>query len=68
MHKEIGRVPSVKYVLSRKMHGIVLMLNKRVRMRGTNLHFQDGNDNTYPGGYLNKIGIIGSFIHIFRIY
>jgi len=60
MHEEIGRVPSVC--------GIVLMLNKRVGMNGTNLHFQDDNDTTYSGGYLKKIGIIRNFIHIFRIY
>lgn len=47
---------------------MVLMLNKSVGMHGTSLHFQDDNDTTYPGGYLNKIEIIGSFIQIFRIY
>lgn len=50
------------------MHVMVLMLNKSVGMHGTSLHFQDDNDTTYPGGYLNKIEIIGSFIQIFRIY
>lgn len=44
IYNETCRVPSVKYVLSQKMHGIVLVLNKRVGMHKTSLHFQNGND------------------------
>lgn len=67
MHKEIWRVPNIKYVLSQKMQGMVLTFNKRFGVHGSNLHFQ-GKDTTYSDGYLNKIWIIGSFIHIFGIY
>lgn len=61
-------MPSVKHVLGQKMRGIALMLNKNIGMLGTDVHFQDDSDTTYPGGYLNKIGIIGSLTHIFRNY
>lgn len=39
-------MPSVKYVLSQKMCGIVLVLSKRVGRHEKNLHFQNGNDTT----------------------
>lgn len=61
-------MPSVKHVLGQKMRGIALMLNKKVGMLGTDLHFQGDSDATYPGGYSNKVVIIGSLTHLFRIY
>lgn len=50
-------MPSVKYVLSQKMHGIVLVLNKRVGMHEISSHFQNGNVTASSiTGYLNWIG------------
>lgn len=48
----------VSNVRDQKMHGIVLMLNKKVGMHETNLCLQDSNDATYTGGYSHKIAII----------